>query len=184
MTADLVERAQQGDRDAFDALARAAVYRLYAVARRVLRDPGLAEDAVQECLVRAWRDLRALRDADRFDAWLFRLLLNACRDEQRRSHRRPVQIALGAWDGPGSADGPADLERRDELERGFARLSVEHRMALALHHYLGLRPAEIGRLLGVPEGTVTSRLHYGGRALRAVLEADRSIRTSEAGAAR
>jgi RNA polymerase sigma-70 factor (ECF subfamily) len=169
---ELVVRAKGGDHAAFERLAAMSIDRLYAVASRVLRDPTSAEDAVQDCLVRAWRDVRALRDPGRWDAWLYRLLLNACRDEQRRARRRPVTIEVASVDAIGDLDIAADVDRRDELERGFQRLSVQHRMALALHFYLGFRPAEVAIVLGVPEGTVTSRIHYGTRALRAALEAE------------
>jgi RNA polymerase sigma-70 factor (ECF subfamily) len=172
MTRDVVERAQRGDHEAFATLARASIDRLYAIARRVLRDDAAAEDAVQECLVRAWRDLRALRDPDRVDAWLYRLLLHACRDEQRRMRRRPMLVEIAPMDAASGRDDPGDVERRDQIERGFRALTVEHRMALALHHYLGLRPAEIAQALGIAEGTATSRIHYGTRALRAALAAD------------
>jgi RNA polymerase sigma-70 factor (ECF subfamily) len=172
MIEGLVTRAQHGDNVAFETLAASSIDRLYAIARRVLRDSAQAEDAVQECLIRAWRDLRALRDPDRFDAWLYRLLLNACRDEQRRSRRRPIQVQLAALDPAGEADPAAAAAARDQLERGFLQLTVEHRMVLAMHHYLGLRPGEIAELLHIPEGTATSRIHYGTRALRAALESD------------
>jgi len=172
VTAELVQRAQRGDHDAFGVLAGASVDRLYAIARRVLHDPAAAEDAVQECLVRAWRDVRALRDPERFDAWMYRLLLNSCRDELRRARRRPVQVEIAEIDQTASDDAMGAVDRRDELARGFSRLSVEHRMALVLYHYLGLRPSEIARTLGIPEGTAASRLHYGLRALRAALDAD------------
>lgn len=168
----LVDRAQRGDHAAFERLAAASIDRLYAIAARVLRDSAAAEDAVQDCLLRAWRDIRALRVAERWDAWLYRLLLNACRDEQRRSMRRPMTVAAGGIESPDGLDAVADVVRRDELERGFQRLTVEHRMALALHFYLGLRPAEVAATLGIPEGTATSRIHYAGRALRAALESD------------
>jgi RNA polymerase sigma-70 factor, ECF subfamily len=172
MSIDLVERAARGDHRAFEQLATASIDRLYAVAQRVLRDPSAAEDAVQDCLIRAWRDARALRDPARWEAWLYRLLLNACRDEQRRARRRPNAVVINALDG--QADDALDgVDGRDQLERGFQHLSVEHRMALALHYYIGLRPAEIAALLGIPEGTATSRIHYGGRALRAAIESDR-----------
>ena len=181
MTEDLVRRTQGGEHAAFETLAQAAIDRLYAIARRVLRDPSAAEDAVQECLVRAWRDARALRDPSRWDAWLYRLLLNACRDEQRRLSRRPVAISIEPVELPGEFTGLAEVEGRDELERGFRRLTIEHRMALALHLYLGMRPAEIAHTLGVPEGTVASRIHYGSRALRSALEADLRMMPSSQG---
>lgn len=168
-TAELVIRAQQGDHGAFERLAASSIDRLYALAHRVVRDPGLAEDAVQDALVRAWRDIRALRDPARWDAWLYRLLLNACRDTLRRTRRRPATVSIHGLEVPGRSDEAGQSERRDELERAFGRLTPEHRMALALHFYLGLRPREIAGLLGIPEGTATSRIHYGGRALRDAL---------------
>lgn len=168
MSVEVVERAQRGDHAAFETLARASSDRLYSVARRVLGDPGAAEDAVQECFIRAWRNIRALREPERFDAWLYRLLLNACRDEQRRSQRRVVTIDMGTLE-PAAEDAIGEVPGRDELERAFARLSVDHRMALVLHHLIGLRPAEIAATLGIASGTVASRLHYGARALRAAL---------------
>jgi RNA polymerase sigma-70 factor (ECF subfamily) len=179
---DLVRRAQRGDHAAFETLAAAAVDRLYAIARRVLRDDAAAEDAVQDCLVRAWRDVRALRDTSRWDAWVYRLLLNACRDEQRRSRRRPVVVEIDPLAIAGERDELGDVARRDELERGFRRLSVDHRMALAMHFYLGLRPAEIARVLGIPEGTATSRIHYASRALRAAIEGGPTVAARSAGA--
>jgi RNA polymerase sigma-70 factor (ECF subfamily) len=177
---DLVVQARAGDHAAFERLAGASVDRLYAVAWRVLRDAAAAEDAVQECLFRAWRDIRTLRDPSRWDAWTYRLLLHACRDEQRRARRRPMTIEVGSLDPvhgatgtrPGRTDGVAAVDQRDELERGFRRLSVDHRMVLALHFLLGYRPTEIADLLGITEGTASSRIHYAGRALRAALEAD------------
>lgn len=167
---DLVDRARTGDHDAFAQLARQNIDRLYAIAQRVLRDAESAEDAVQECLFHAWRDLRVLRDAERFEAWLYRLLLNACRDEQRRRQRRPAPIAMTVIEPRFHRDDVAEVDRRDELERGFRKLTPEHRMVLVLHHLRGLRAREIADLLGIPEGTVISRLHYGGRALRHAIE--------------
>lgn len=172
MTIELVERARTGDHLAFEQLAAASIDRLYAIAHRVLRDAESAEDVVQECLVQAWRDIRALRDPERWDAWLYRLLLNACHDEQRRMRRRPTTVDINPIDPPSRDDELGRVDARDEIARGFLKLSVEHRMALTLHFYLGLRPAEIGTLLSIPAGTAESRLHYATRAMRAALEAD------------
>ena len=183
MGVELVRAARDGDEAAFERLAAAAIDRLYAIAYRVLRDRASAEDAVQDCLVRAWRDLRALRDPSRWEAWLYRLLLNACRDEQRRSMRRPLTVESSLVEPSAGGDTVAEIDLRDELERGFARLSVEHRMALALHFFGGLRPSEVALVLGVPEGTVSSRIHYGTRALRAVLDADSRIAPRTVGGA-
>jgi RNA polymerase sigma-70 factor, ECF subfamily len=172
MTTELVRRAQHGDHAAFERLAAASIDRLYAVAYRVLRDAAAAEDAVQDCLVRAWRDVRGLRDVDRWDAWMYRLLRNACHDEQRRRQRRPVTVGMLSIDAVDDGDDIARIDTRDQVARGFLHLSVEHRMALALHYHLGLGAPEIARLLDIPEGTATSRIHYGTRALRAALESD------------
>jgi RNA polymerase sigma-70 factor (ECF subfamily) len=172
MQRDLVEQAKRGDHDAFETLTSAAFDRLYAVARRILRDPDRTDDAVQECLVRAWRDIRGLRDPDRFDAWLYRLLVNACRDEIRRFRRRLVEMHVLPLDKAAERDAASELEDRDHLERGFRQLPVEQRAVLVLHHYLGMRSPEIAEILGVPIGTVHSRLHYAAIAMRAALEAD------------
>ena len=172
MQRDLVESAQAGDHDAFEALMAPEFDRLYAVARRILRDPDRVDDAVQECLVRAWRDLRGLRDPDRFQAWLYRSLVNACRDEARRQRRVAPQLRAIPTDlvAPGSR---ADMiVERDEIERGFRRLPVDQRVVLVMHHYLSMPPPEIAAVLGVPVGTIHSRLHYAIEAMRAVLEAD------------
>ena len=169
MTTELVERAQQGDHEAFDALASAAYHRLYAIARRILRDGYAAEDAVQDALVRAWRDLRGLRDRDRFDAWLHRLLVRACQDQVRRRGRRPLEVAVTEIDAPEADDRFGQVIDRDELERAFLRLPVEQRAALVLTHYVGLSGPEVAAILGIPAGTVYSRIHYGAEAMRAAI---------------
>jgi len=166
VTSELVERAQQGDHEAFDALAIAAYHRMYAVARRILRDGYAAEDAVQDALVRAWRDVKGLRDPNAFDAWLHRLLVNACHDHVRRSRRRPFELPELPIEREQPRVDLAQLAGRDELERAFLELSVEHRAVLVLTHYLGLSAGEVGGILGIPVGTVYSRLHYGAHAMR------------------
>jgi len=170
MRADLVVRAQGGDREAFGQLAAGEVDRLLAVARLILRDADLAEDAVQEALVRCWRQLPNLRDADRFDGWLYRILVNAAADEAKRQRRflagvLPVQLETAVDDLGVIAD-------REQLEQGFRRLSIEHRAIVVLHHFLGLPLAEIATTLGIPVGTAKSRYHYAMSALRAALEAE------------
>ena len=167
----LVEAAQAGDHDAFEALAAGAVDRLFAIARLVLRDVPSAQDAVQETLVRAWKDLPRLRDPDRFDAWLHRLLTNACADQGRLRKRWSAEIqVIRAL--PSSDGGYGAMDDRDQLERGFKRLKTDQRVAFVMHHYLGLTVPEIAETLGIPEGTVKSRLHYATGAMRAALEAD------------
>jgi RNA polymerase sigma-70 factor (ECF subfamily) len=170
VTTDLVERARRGDHAAFDALATAAYSRLYAVAARILRDPYAAEDAVQDALVRAWRDVRAVRDPDRFDAWLHRLLVHACADQGRKAQRRRAEVTALDIDQIEPADDARRIADRDELERAFLQLSVEHRSVLVLVHYLGIPAVEVAQILGVPTGTVASRLHYATRQMRAILE--------------
>jgi RNA polymerase sigma-70 factor (ECF subfamily) len=174
MRQDLVERAKRGDRDAFGQLAAGEVDRLHAIARLVLRDPDLAEDAVQEALVRCWRQLPKLRDIERFDGWLYRILMRATADEygRRRRHERAVQSIRME---PALADGAASLADRDELEGGFRHLSIDHRAVVVLHHYAGLPLPEVAAALGIPPGTAKSRYHYAMSALRAALEADARV---------
>ncbi|CAN5686581.1 sigma-70 family RNA polymerase sigma factor [soil metagenome] len=168
---DLVEAASHGDHEAFEVLATSAGDRLYAVARLILRSTDLAEDAVQEALVRAWQQLPSLRDPDRFDAWLHRLVVNACADQGRQLRRWTQQVrSLPA--GASISDDTKSVADREQLERGFSRLKPEHRAVVVLHYYSGFSAAEIARILGVPEGTARSRLHYATAALRAALEAD------------
>ena len=168
---ELVERAQAGDRQAFDALATSLYDRLYAVGRRILRDGYAAQDAVQEALIRGWRDLRSLRDPDRFEAWMHRLLINACYDLRRRARRIEVEIQPIHLERSDPHDEYAGVVSRDELERAFLHLPIEHRAVLVLTHYLGLTAPEVGHILGIPAGTVYSRLHYGSRQMRAALTA-------------
>jgi RNA polymerase sigma-70 factor, ECF subfamily len=168
----LVEQARGGDHDAFDALATARVDQMYRAARLILREEDGAEDAVQEALVRAWRDLPSLRDVGRFDAWLHRLLVNACHDEGRR--RRPFRSEIHLDGVEPAADDP-DLRRvpdRDEIDGAFGHLSEAHRVVLALQHILGLSTAETTAVLGIPPGTVKSRTHFALDALRAALAAE------------
>jgi RNA polymerase sigma factor (sigma-70 family) len=172
MQRELVEQARRGDHDAFEALASVAFDGLYALAHRILRDVDRADDAVQECLIRAWREIPHLRDPDRFEAWLRRLLVNACYDESRRSRRRSLALTLLPLERAGGHDTSTDLADRDALERGFRRLSVEQRTVLVMTHYLGLPAAEIALTLGIPVGTVQSRLRHALAAMRAALEAD------------
>ena len=172
MRRDLVERAMAGDHDAFSELTRGAIGRLYAAARLILRDDAGAEDATQEALVAAWRDLSALRDPDRFEAWLHRLLVRACHREARRGRRRWVIEAEVKPSKTVEPDPAIDLAARDELARGFARLDADQRTVIVLHHYLGLSLDEVATAVAVPPGTARSRLHRATRAMRAALDAD------------
>jgi RNA polymerase sigma-70 factor (ECF subfamily) len=169
MRQDLVSRAQRGEEAAFGELASSAVDRLFALAFRILRDSDAANDATQEALVKIWRELPALRDTTRFDAWSYRILVNACYVEIRKL-RRPSPVALAM---PVPTDDPIGaVVDREQLERGFSRLPVEQRAALVLQHYLDLSLADIAEVMGVPVGTVRSRLHYARESMRAALEAD------------
>jgi RNA polymerase sigma-70 factor, ECF subfamily len=172
---DLVERAQRGDHDAFAVLAGATMGRLDAAARLILRDPDRAEDAVQETMVRCWRDLRTLRDPDRFEAWLHRLFLNACRDELRSVKRRRIEVELPEIVPHAVTDSQAATADRDHLERGVRRLDPEHRTIIVLHYYLGLPLPDAAAALRIPVGTAKSRLHRAIQALRAALDADARV---------
>jgi RNA polymerase sigma-70 factor (ECF subfamily) len=172
MQRELVERAIGGDHDAFAELARMSIARLYATARLILHDDARAEDATQEALVGAWRDLAGLRDAERFEAWLHRLLVRACYREARKARARSrIELHVAMPDLAGRDLGQA-LAERDELERGFRQLDAEQRTVLVLHYYLGLSLEEAAEALGVPAGTAKSRLHRAIQAMRATLDAD------------
>jgi RNA polymerase sigma-70 factor (ECF subfamily) len=172
MDTDLVIRAQSGDEQAFASLAVACGDRLHAVAHRILRDIDLAEDATQQALLAIWRDLPQLRDPARFEGWSYRLLVRACYAEGRRTRRWTPTLRLLPVDEPIGADATSSVHDRDQLERGFRRLSLEHRAVVVLHHYLDLSIDEVAEALGVPVGTVRSRLHHAMRGLRAALDAD------------
>ena len=171
MDRNLVERARRGDREAFAVLVHQVSDSLYAVAYRILRDTGMAEDALQNALVLAWRRLPKLREPDRFEAWIHRILVHACYDESQRTRSWRTSITVLPLDGPAGADDAAAIADRDELERAFRHLSVEQRAVFVLHHYLGLPLVEVAELLGVPAGTARSRLHYAIAGLRHALAA-------------
>lgn len=172
MDRELIEAARRGGKSAFVDLVRARGNRLFALAYRILRDVDRAEDAVQDALVIAWRDLPSLRDPDRFDAWSHRLLANVCIAHAGRERRRTANLRVLPIDGPAARDELLSVADRDELDRAFRRLTPEERTILALRYYLGYEPTEIAEILGSPAGTVRSRLHHAHRAMRAALEAD------------
>ena len=171
----LVEQAQGGDHDAFAVLAGAAIARLDAAARLILRDSELARDAVQEALVRSWRDLPTLRDADRFDAWLHRLLVNACLDILRRRRRRAVEVELTPLFTPATGDFTAGVVDRDLLDRGLRALEPGWRAIVVLHYYLGMPLPDVASALGIPLGTAKSRLHRSIGVLRATVDGEMSV---------
>jgi len=174
----LVEQAQAGDRDAYEALARASVSRLYRTAYRIVRDADRADDAVQQTLVTMWRELPSLRDPDRFESWTYRLVLRFCLSDTRRAKRTGVREVRIDDATPARSDAFAESDLRDQLQRALDELSTDHRAVVVLHHYAGLPLGEIAEILGVPYGTVGSRLHHATRALRAAIAAaDRSPAT-------
>ncbi len=182
MQRDLVVRAQGGDVDAFSALTAGSMSRLTGAARLIVRRDDIAADAVQDALLRAWLDLRGLRDPDRFDSWLHRLLIRACyRAAKQIRTRDVVEIVMSPLTASPDRDHQATFAVRDQLDRGFARLSPDHRAAIVLHHYLGMSMAEAAGVLGIPLGTMQSRLNRATRIMRAALDADErgAIATAE-----
>jgi RNA polymerase sigma-70 factor (ECF subfamily) len=168
----LVERARGGDHDAFAELARVAVVRLDQAARLILRDPELARDAVQEGLIRAWRDLPKLRDPDRFDAWLHRLTVNSCLDQTRRRRRRLVEVELTPIHAPSTSDTTRAHADRDEIDRVLQKLDERERAIVVLHYYLGMPLTEVAATLAIPVGTVKSRLHRALTEMRVAIDAE------------
>jgi RNA polymerase sigma-70 factor, ECF subfamily len=182
MQLDLVIRARDGDREAFSQLATISYDQLFRTARLILRDDDRAADAVQDALLSAWLHIRAVREPDRFAAWLRRLLVRACYREARgMGKQRVMEIQITPLDVPVTHDAQAATALRDQLERGFRRLNASQRAVLVVHHYLGLADTEGAAVLDVALGTYKSRLSRASAALRAVLEADSrtSARTRE-----
>jgi RNA polymerase sigma-70 factor (ECF subfamily) len=177
---ELVTRAQRGDRAAFGLLAAEIATRFLAISRRILRDIDLAEDATQQALVAIWRDLPQLRDPARFDAWSYRLLVRACYAEGRRSRAWSPNLRILEADEPTTSDGYETIVQRDQLETAIRRLSMDHRAVLVLHHYADLPVERVAEIVGVPIGTVHSRLHHAMRAMRAALDADLRPAAAEA----
>ena len=180
MDTELVESAQHGDKGAFTSLAAAMADRFLATSHRILRDMSLAEDATQQALLTVWQDLPQLRDPARFDAWSYRILVRACYAEAKRMRRWTPNIHLLPADEPVAPDGLGSVVDRDQLERGFRRLSLDHRTVVVLHHYLDLPLDQVADIVGISAGTVASRLHYAMRGLRAALDADARSTSREA----
>lgn len=152
--------------------------RLFGIAKLILRDRDRAEDAVQDALIRVWHELPRLRDPDRFEPWLRRILVNACYDEARRARRRAeVRILPDA----AASDVSASFLQRERLDRAFRRLPVDQRAVIVMHHYVGMTLAEVAEAVDAPAGTVKSRLHYAMQAMRAALDADERGAATDAG---
>ncbi len=172
MTADedpeRIARARTGDAAAFEALVEARVGPMTRTAMAILGREDEARDAVQDALLAAWRELASLRDPGAFDAWLTRILVHRCRrvgrgDSARRLREIPLD-SLGPADEPAGSD-PGTTDDRHALERAFARLSIDERSVLVLHHLDGRPLEEIAAALEIPVGTAKSRLFAARRAL-------------------
>jgi len=173
---ELVRQAQAGDHDAFAALADRVLARLFGTARLILRDDDRANDAVQEALFDAWRDMKGLRDADRLDAWLHRILVRSCYSIARRDRRRSAaEVPMQPYHDAVGADGVRAVVDHDEMERAFRRLTQDERTVLTLVYFADLTVVDAAVVLGIPVGTAKSRLHHALRALRAALEADKRV---------
>ena len=162
----VVERARSGDHEAFADLVHQVSDTLLGVARRILRDPALAEDVLQNALLTIWRKLPHLRDAERFEAWAFRILVHACYADAPRNRRWASTIRVLHTDVASDIDDFQAISDRDELEQAFRRLPLDQR---AVFH-VGLPLIAVAETLGIPDGTARSRLHYATRALRAAFE--------------
>lgn len=172
MREDLVARAAAGDQSAFAQLAAGTIDRCYALAYRILRDPHRAQDATQQALLGAWRDLPSLREPDRFEAWLHRLVVHACYVESRGTRRWTARVRVLSINDTTAPDVATAVVNRAALEDAFGLLSPDQRAVVVLHHHLGYPLTEIATVLGIPIGTARSRLHYAVRQLRAALDAD------------
>jgi RNA polymerase sigma-70 factor, ECF subfamily len=175
MDSQLVVRAQGGDREAFAVLATNSYGRLHRVAQNILGDVDRAEDAAQQAVVEIWRKLPQLREAGRFEAWSYRIVVNACYAEARKSKHWLPALESDHDEDPTAAGEITGVVYRDQLERGFRRLPLDQRAVVVLHHYLGLPLHEVAGVLGIPEGTAHSRLHRAMGTLRAALEADARV---------
>jgi len=171
--ADLVRRAAQGDSAAFAVLVGTRADRAFRTAQAILGNEPDARDATQEAFVAAWRQLPRLRDAEHFDAWLRRILVNACRTQIRARHR-VREISLDELpDRSGAGPVAADrVSETDVLGRAFDRLDADKRAILVLHYLRHEPVANIANAMGIPSGTVKWRLHAARGALERALRAE------------
>jgi RNA polymerase sigma-70 factor (ECF subfamily) len=172
MDTELVSRAQQGDQVAFAQIASEIYGRLHSLAFGILRDRSLAEDATQQAMLDAWRNLPKLREPERFEAWTYRLTVNACYAESRKAKRWLPGMPIDRTGEPVARDEIEAVADRDQLDRGFRQLPVDQRAVLTLRHLIGLPLEEVARVLDIPAGTARSRLYRALQSMRATLEAD------------
>ena len=160
-----------GDREAFGTLASRSLARLVGTAGLILRSHDAAEDGAQEALVRAWRDLPTLRDPDRFDAWLHRVLVRSCHDQRRQEARRSGVTARMALPVEAVPDHTSAFVDGEAIRAGLDQLTHDQRTILVLRYYLQLTQPEIAEAAGIPLGTVKSRLNRALIALQAAMAA-------------
>lgn len=178
MDVELVLRAQGGDQAAFTEIATALYSRLHRVAQNLLSDVHLAEDATQQTVLEMWRSLPQLRDPERLEPWAHRILVNTCRREGRKAKRWITALTPLPDEDPVATSTISAVAHRDQLERGFRRLSRDQREVVVLHHYVSMPLREVAEVLGIPVGTAHSRLSRAMSAMRAALEADDRLPTA------
>lgn len=166
----VIDRARNGDRDAFESIVRARMDAVYRLSFAILGNEADARDAAQETFVAAWRQLSRLREGHRFEAWLQRIAVNAARQTIRSSRRRRIR-EIPSSTVVSLAERAAPAERNDAaiLDAALATLPVEQRVILVLHHLEGHPLAELAAILDIPSGTVKSRLFAARRALAAAI---------------
>jgi RNA polymerase sigma-70 factor (ECF subfamily) len=170
MDQHVVARARRGDTGAFESLVVGHHHRLFRLAHGILRDPHLAEDATQQAFLDMWRDIRRLRDPAKFEAWSYRVLVRVCHREVKRRPDWLPDTELSPAQVPLAADDYGAVAHRDQLERGFEHLSVDHRTVIALHHLLDMTMECVADTLDIPLGTAHSRLARAMKALRAAMD--------------
>ncbi|MBN1420849.1 MAG: RNA polymerase sigma factor [Planctomycetes bacterium] len=170
-----IRACQEGQAAAFEVLVRAHFGPAYAAAVGFLGNREDALDALQEAFTKAYRAIARFHADCDFYPWFYRILRNKCLDRLRRKRRRPRSVSID--DVQPAAEGPFDpsqlaeaSERKAAVWRAIGTLSPDHREIILLRHFQGLAYADIARTLGIPQGTVMSRLYAARQALRRKLE--------------
>lgn len=172
LDSEVIRAAQHGDREAFGVLAETLAHPFLGASRRILRDLDRAEDATQDALVSIWHGLPTLREPAAFEAWAYRILVRTCHAQAARVRDASPNVRLLSADPPDPDDPFGAVVDREQLDRAFRRLSVDQRTVIVLRFFLDLPLGRLAEVLGVPEGTVSSRLHYAIETLRSAVEAD------------